>query len=137
MNQARRSGLLVTGGKNAHIVEKDYEFRQYGYWGDIDLTDQQSIVEYVPDYQYNPRHTNSTHEILLFAEKILLTDPDRKNANWLTQKQLKERYKREIYTAVGTPDPSVVSGMYWRTHPNGRKVNSDEQRQRNGASYFR
>jgi len=47
------------------------------------------------------------------------------------------RKRREIYTESGTPDPSLVAGIYNRTHPQGRKVNSKEQRQRNGASYYR
>jgi hypothetical protein len=49
----------------------------------------------------------------------------------------KERKRREIYTKNGTPDPSLVQGIYNRTHPEGRKVNTDEQRRKNGASYYR
>lgn len=55
----------------------------------------------------------------------------------LFEEHFQSRKRREIYTAQGTPDPSIVSGMYNRTHPNGRKVNSVEQRKRNGASFFR
>lgn len=47
------------------------------------------------------------------------------------------RKRREIYTSLGTPDPSIVQGIYNRTHPQGRKVNSKEQRSKNGASYYR
>lgn len=50
---------------------------------------------------------------------------------------LQDRRRREIYTSVGTPDPSISRGMYHRTHPQGRKVNTKEQRQRNGASFYR
>lgn len=50
---------------------------------------------------------------------------------------LKTRQKREIYTTVGTPDPSIVAGMFNRTHPQGRKVNSKEQRSKHGASFYR
>jgi hypothetical protein len=55
----------------------------------------------------------------------------------LFEEHIQSRRRREIYTAVGTPDPEIVSGMYNRTHPQGRKVNSLEQRRKNGASYFR
>lgn len=55
----------------------------------------------------------------------------------LFEEHFQSRKRREIYTAQGTPDPSIVSGMYNRTHPQGRKVNSIEQRKRNGASFFR
>lgn len=55
----------------------------------------------------------------------------------LFEEHLQNRRKREIYTQGGTPDPSIESGMYNRTHPQGRKVNSAEQRRKHGASFFR
>lgn len=55
----------------------------------------------------------------------------------LFENHMQDRKRREIYTSIGTPDPSIQRGLYNRTHPNGRKVNSDEQRKRNGASFFR
>lgn len=55
----------------------------------------------------------------------------------LSRSQLASRLRREIYVTSGIPDPHKVSGLYWRTHPEGRTVNSDEQRQRNGAGFYR
>jgi hypothetical protein len=55
----------------------------------------------------------------------------------LFEEHFQQRKRREIYTTQGTPDPSIVSGMYNRVHPQGRKVNSKEQRQKNGASFYR
>jgi hypothetical protein len=55
----------------------------------------------------------------------------------LFEEHFQSRRRREIYTSLGTPDPSIVQGQYNRTHPQGRKVNSEEQRKRNGASYYR
>jgi hypothetical protein len=55
----------------------------------------------------------------------------------LFEEHLHSRRRREIYANSGVPDPSVVSGLYNRTHPSGRKVNSPEQRRRHGASYYR
>jgi hypothetical protein len=55
----------------------------------------------------------------------------------LFQEHEQARKRREIYTEGGTPDPSLVSGLYNRTHPQGRKVNSEEARKRHGASYYR
>lgn len=55
----------------------------------------------------------------------------------LFEEHFQSRRRREIYTSLGTPDPSIVQGIYNRTHPQGRKVNSLEQRRKNGASYFR
>lgn len=55
----------------------------------------------------------------------------------LFEEHIYSRRRREIYTTVGLPDPSIVQGLYNRTHPQGRKVNSPEQRKKNGASYYR
>lgn len=55
----------------------------------------------------------------------------------LFEEHIAARKRREIYTTQGTPDPEIVSGIYNRVHPQGRKVNSEEQRKRNGASFYR
>jgi hypothetical protein len=55
----------------------------------------------------------------------------------LFEEHFQSRRRREIYTSIGTPDPSIVAGIYNRTHPQGRKVNSAEQRKKNGASWYR
>lgn len=48
-----------------------------------------------------------------------------------------QRRRREIFTTNGTPDAALVQGIYNRSHPQGRKINSDDQRKRNGASYYK
>lgn len=55
----------------------------------------------------------------------------------LFEEHFQSRKRREIYCAYGTPDPEIVSGIYNRSHPQGRKINSEEQRRKNGASYYR
>ncbi len=55
----------------------------------------------------------------------------------LFEDHLTQRRRREIYTAEGTPDPNIVSGMYNRTHPQGRKVNTEAQRKSHGAAFYR
>lgn len=55
----------------------------------------------------------------------------------LFQEHEQARKRREIYTENGVPDPSLVSGLYNRTHPQGRKVNTDEARRKHGASFYR
>lgn len=54
----------------------------------------------------------------------------------LDYNRYRERVKREIYLSSGNMDNIVSPGMYWRTHPNGRRVNSDEQKKKNGTSYY-
>lgn len=55
----------------------------------------------------------------------------------LFEDHLYQRRRREIQCASGTPDPEIVAGLYNRQHPQGRKVNSPEQRTKHGASYYR
>lgn len=55
----------------------------------------------------------------------------------LFEEHLYARKRREIYNQNGTPDPSINEGMFWRTHPQGRKVNNETQRKRHGASFYR
>lgn len=54
----------------------------------------------------------------------------------LFEEHFQSRRRREIYNSLGSPDPSIVSGMYNRAHPLGRKINSPEARAKHGASYY-
>jgi len=55
----------------------------------------------------------------------------------LFEEHIYQRKKREIINENGVPEPGLVQGIYDRIHPEGRKVNSPEQRKRNGASWYR
>lgn len=55
----------------------------------------------------------------------------------LFEEHFQSRRRREIYNSLGSPDPSIVSGMYNRAHPQGRKINSAEARKKHGASWYR
>ena len=54
----------------------------------------------------------------------------------LFEEHLHSRRRREIYAAAGQVDPSIVSGLYYRAHPQGRKINSLKARTEQGASYY-
>lgn len=54
----------------------------------------------------------------------------------LFEEHLLQRKRREIYTEHGTPDPEIVSGVYNRVHPNGRRQNTAESRKKHGASFY-
>lgn len=125
------SGHLKGSGKRKPRRQRDVG------WANISISDRTAILEGVPDYEEGCCY--SEREKLLLAEKILRSDSKspQEFPTVLFYEHLKERWKREIYTANGTPDPSVASGLYWRTHPEGRKVNSDDQRKRNGAGFYR
>lgn len=47
-----------------------------------------------------------------------------------------DRRRREVYNSTGAPDPEIVSGLYNRTHPKGRKTSTPEQRRLHGASWY-
>jgi len=63
----------------------------------------------------------------------------------LFDSHLYNRKRREIYVEAGIPDPAFTldrfgkptQGIYNRSHPAGRKINTKSQRERNGASYYR
>lgn len=79
----------------------------------------------------------------LLKNEAQAIDPDTgKKRGWkgenqvLTEDHLYARRRREIIVESGTPDPSLVSGFYWRQCEGGRAVNSPEARA-NGSSYFK
>lgn len=55
----------------------------------------------------------------------------------LFEEHIISRKKREIFNTNGIPDPEIVSGIYNRVHPGGRKVNTDAARRNHGASFYR
>ena len=64
----------------------------------------------------------------------------------LFETHLYNRKRREIHVKDGVPDPAFTmdrwgkrptQGMYYRVHPLGRKQNTDQQRKKNGASFYR
>lgn len=64
----------------------------------------------------------------------------------LFETHLYNRKRREIHVQDGIPDPAFTmdrwgkrptQGIYNRAHPQGRKINTPEQRAKNGASWYR
>jgi hypothetical protein len=118
------SGLLHGGGvrsaKQRRNVLRSGSLRHFP---DVHLTDSWSVRQTIPDFDPSLEHEYSQRELLLLAEKMLLEDskPCTEHPAWLSMRRLRNRQKHEIYTAAGIPDPSIQQGMYWRTHPEGRK----------------
>jgi len=54
----------------------------------------------------------------------------------LFEEHIIARKRREIFCENGVPDPGIVSGLYNRTHKDGRRVNSEESRKKHGASFY-
>jgi len=55
----------------------------------------------------------------------------------LFEEHIHQRRRREILNENGVPDPALKQGLYWRPHPDGRKINTDEARKKHGASFYR
>jgi hypothetical protein len=102
-----------------------HESRPVVNWAYAELEPYQ-IVEFVPDYEegmeYNER------QLGYLADKMLILNPD-SDRPVLFSDRLRSRKRREILTDRGVPDPSIVSGLYWRTHPQGRAWWNYEERQ--------
>lgn len=54
----------------------------------------------------------------------------------LFEEHIYQRRRREILNQNGVPEPELVQGLYWRSHPEGRRVNSPEARAK-GAGHYR
>jgi hypothetical protein len=95
-------------------------------WAFADYLEPGQIIEFVPDYEEGVEYND--RQLGYLADKMLLLnpDPDRPVLFWA---QIKSRKRREILTDRGTPDPSIVQGIYWRTHPQGRAWWNYEERQ--------
>jgi hypothetical protein len=105
----------------------------------VHITDGHSLKNIVPPYDPALEFEYTSRELHLLAEKILLEDPKRSDEEpiYLSMDQLRHRQRKEVQCADGTPDPEIVSGLYWRTHPNGRNWTTAEQRKANASGFYR
>jgi hypothetical protein len=102
-----------------------------------ETNDHWLFKEEIPEYQEGRKYTK--RELTLMADWLLFTDEkeEAEDPMILNPDMYKRRVTKEIYNKNGIPDPEIVSGLFNRTHPQGRKVNSDEQRAKNGASFYK
>lgn len=139
MSDPRQAGTLTGGGsrrrrRRRHVVVGGWT----AHMPDIHLSDLKRIRQEVWDFDPDWEFDYSQRDLILMAEKILLNDPKPGNEHpvWLNADQLLRRGKREIYVGDGVPDPSIASGLFNRTHPQGRPFASDAQRRR-GSGFYR
>lgn len=104
-------------------------------YSDLEITDPE-WAEFSLEKEYTPGELDYFTDMILRAD-IRAGNKLRGDNPILLREHMKTRYKREIYNQNGIPDPSIEQGMYFRTHPEGRKVNSEEARKKHGASYYR
>ena len=106
---------------------------------DVHLTDYHALRNFVPDYDPSLEFAYTAWELHVLAEKMLLEDEKKPGDEpaYLTMDMYRNRQRREIQCGDGVPDPAIVCGLYWRTHPNGRAWTTKEQRAKNGSSFYR
>ena len=103
-----------------------------------------------PDvHEFDPQKIYTGRELEMMADQLLREDANEVDEETGRRKGIKgdnpilfaehirNRQSREIGNKTGVPEPGIVRGIYNRTHPEGRKVNSEEARKRHGASYYR
>jgi hypothetical protein len=101
------------------------------------IVDKDGNVNLDPKKKYTPSELDSITTYLL-RQEIRMGRSQLKGENpILFDDHIKNRQKREIQNSQGTPDPAFGAGIYYRSHPRGRKVNSPEARKKFGASYYR
>lgn len=136
MANPRGSGFLKGGGqRHFWIKRRKWPLERFP---DVNLSDKVCLLETVPDFDPSYEFDYSPRELQLITEKILLQDPKppRQDPMWLNAGMYRRRAKREIFVSSGTPDPSYVSGLYWRSHPDGRRPRTVAERRKSGASYY-
>lgn len=97
--------------------------------------------------EFDPTRTDYTdRELELYSNSLLRLDKDANpdGPQIIFQEHIEPKWRREVLANSGTVDDEVTKSlsrdgqmMYNRTHPQGRKVNSEEQRKKNGASWYR
>jgi hypothetical protein len=136
---ASGSGLLKGSGvRGAKVRQHVIRGGKLRHFPDVHITDSGRIKELVPDFEPAFEFEYTRRELLLLAEKMLLEDP-KPSSDWpayLSAASLRARQKREIYCANGTPEPHIVQGMFWRTHPQGRPWATEEMRRSTGCSFY-
>ncbi len=140
MYHPHESGLLTGGGQRRFKLRRNVmRGGSLRHFPDVHISDPSAVKRLVPDFDPDLEFEYSPRELTLLAEKILLEDrkPPYEHPAWQNASTLKDRLRHEIYCASGVPDPSIASGLYWRTHPNGRKWRTVAERRAGGDSFYK
>lgn len=121
-------------------------------WQRFSKPEPVDFSDFSEEEDYSARELEAFADALLRADSRQFTNYSREHGI-LFAEHIYTRQRREIGNASGVADPTLTASlqdkqkpgrhsgdgqtMYIRTHPRGRKVNSREQRKKNGASYYR
>ncbi len=137
----RSSGLLSTNRYRRTLAR--YELDQKRHGSDRIINEKWKYGyrmardrDLIPTFREEIQDCYSYWELERMADVIIYEDPGWiADGSILNEDMYKRRSKREIYNTRGVPDPSIASGLYWRTHPQGRKLAPDERRKK-GESFY-
>ena len=101
---------------------------------ELQITDEEFTYE--DGENYTPAQLDA-YATMILRQDVKQGNPLKGENPILFKEHLDTRYRREIYNIRGIPDPSIQQGIYWRTHPQGRKVNTEEARKKSGAAWYR
>lgn len=103
---------------------------------------KEALLELPP---FDPTRTDYTErELAMYSDVLLREAGSDEECPFLFQEHIEPRWRKEVKVESGTPDAALTRSlskdgqtMFNRQHPEGRKVNSEQQRKTNGASYYR
>lgn len=131
-------GDMARGRMKLGIAANRRDVRMSGWEDRLNFHSRLALApEYVPGRTYSRWHLSIMADKILYEAAQAEGCKSRFGHGILCRQQLIDRKKREIYVNTGVPDPSIASGLYFRSHPQGRRVNSPEARKKNGAGYYR
>lgn len=102
----------------------------------LEIVASDGTISLDPKRNYTPGELDQVSTAVLRADAKSGNHIKGKNPI-LFEEHIKNRHRREIFNKEGVPDPAFGQGQFNRTHPQGRKVNSEEQRKKNGAAFYR
>lgn len=105
--------------------------------------EQVDLSEFTDEGDYTPAQLEAYADAILRAD-AKESKPIGVYPSILFEEHLYNRRRREILCEQGYPDEALTGTLsrdgqmiFNRTHPQGRKVNSEKARRENGASYYR
>lgn len=137
---SQRGGFWNAPGGYERMLQR-YEMDMKKYGGEVRprrfrMSNAEKIRRgMVPKYAEGRSYTHP--ELELMADALIYGPGWTADGSILNYDMYRRRLKHEVYTNLGTPDPSIVSGFYWRTHPQGLPFETKTKRIEGAKSFYR
>jgi hypothetical protein len=86
--------------------------------------------EVLPDFDPSGRTKYTPQELEAFADQWL--EEREGKVGWKSRDELRNAKRKEIHNETGTPDPSIVAGLYWRIYPKGGRKHRPNRKTHEG-----